>query len=1114
MYSPQGFVLDIDELLAEFSSAAIQRGLVYAEQGRVRTTKWSDDGLELTGRCSGSGVNVYRVSTTFEHVDGGLRLSWVDCSCPIGTYCKHAVALLVAVDAGDSRSPNADRWRSVITKVVDELAPRGAQAGSPIGLEFSIAAPSRYRPGAALALRPLTLGKRGTWIKTGLNWHRLTYQADAGQFDGRQYLAVSAFANEVSRSGVVPIGDAMTITAVPPAFWSRLDDATSAGVTMVPGPGLQAVDFIKSARLRLDFGSDGAGGVTMTVALFVDGERSDPYGVGLIGSPAPHGMFTVVDGVLRLGRFDPVPGRTTLELLARDEQVHIPAETVVEFSLDFLPRLVDVAQVEIEEGLFTPPTISGPTPVLTLKFNPDGARAYWSTRYEVNDTHHDFDPGSEPVRTGYRDAGAEELAWERILPALRAVAAASRTFKQQAVAHHFEWTVRRSSSSAPIDELRAIIQSSDAAGAAAVASLATLRSGADLTLVEAAVLCGELLPRLACRDAFTVELDHDAPAFRAADSGPQLEFGSGDGEPVRNDWFDLNVTVQIDGHKLPIAAVIAELASGATHMLLPDGVYFRLDTPELLRLRELIEEARALGEVEAGKVNAGSLNVTLWEELLSLGVVDEQVANWQQSLARLATARPPVPVEVPSGLDATLRDYQLDGLNWLTFLWDNELGGVLADDMGLGKTVQTLALIARVAEGGARRFLVVAPTSVVTNWTAECRKFTPGLTAVAVTSTGRRSGTSLAEQVAGADIVVTSYALLRIDFEAYAGIDWAGVILDEAQFVKNHASKTHQCVRRLDARFKLAITGTPMENNLMELWALLSITSPGLFPSPKAFTDYFRKPIESGSDKQRLAVLRRRIKPVMLRRTKGQVAAELPPKQEQVLSLDLGVKHRRIYDTRMARERQKVLGLLGEWEKNQFQVFRSLTLLRQLSLHAGLVDETNLEVSAAKVDFLVEQLPELVAEGHSALVFSQFTGFLDILRSQLDTAAVGYSYLDGSLSRRERDAAIEQFKAGTNQVFLISLKAGGFGLNLTEADYCFVCDPWWNPAAEAQAIDRTHRIGQTRPVTVYRLVSQGTIEEKVVALQDRKRGLFTAVVDEGDVFGSAITASDVRELFG
>jgi SNF2 family DNA or RNA helicase len=593
-----------------------------------------------------------------------------------------------------------------------------------------------------------------------------------------------------------------------------------------------------------------------------------------------------------------------------------------------------------------------------------------------------------------------------------------------------------------------------------------------------------------------------------------VEFAGRDADPVRNDWFDLSVSVNIDGYQVPISAVIAQLASGATHMLLPDGVYFPLATPELLRLRELIEEARALGEFEGERANAGSRNVTLWDELLGLGVVDEQVASWRGSVARMAAARPPVPVDVPDGLDATLRDYQRDGLNWLSFLWDNGLGGVLADDMGLGKTLQTLALIARVAEQGPQRFLVVAPTSVVTNWVAESDKFTPGLAAIAVTSTEARSGTSLADRVATADIVVTSYALLRIDFEAYAGIDWAGVILDEAQFVKNHASKTHQCVRRLDSPFKLAITGTPMENNLMELWSLLSITAPGLFPSPAAFGDYFRKPIESGSNRERLPLLRRRIKPVMLRRTKSEVATELPPKQEQVLSLDLSAKHRKIYDTQMARERQMVLGLLGDWEKNRFQVFRSLTLLRQLSLHAGLVDEGHRDIGAAKVEFLVEQLPTLVAQGHSALVFSQFTGFLDILRAHLDAVGLSYSYLDGSSTSRQRDAAIGSFKAGNNQVFLISLKAGGFGLNLTEADYCFVCDPWWNPAAEAQAIDRTHRIGQTRPVTVYRLVSQGTIEEKVVALQERKRKLFTAVLDEGDVFGSAITASDVRELFG
>jgi superfamily II DNA or RNA helicase len=1115
MVTRRSFVLNADDLLGDFDIGTVTRGTRYANLGRVRDAAWSDDGLELTGWCSGSGDNLYLVEVGFRRFGDELLLASVDCSCPVGAYCKHAVALLLTASSRDAQPPAADRWRTVLTKMMDELAPSGGDRVLPIGLEFSVGPPNRYRPGIEVAMRPVTIGKRGTWIKTGLTWQRLAHHAGAPEFDRRQYDALRALVSDVQRSGIMPISDVMAIGYVPQTLWQRLDEAQDAGVSILAdgASGLRTVEFIKSATMRLDFTSDETGGALMSVSLIVDGEARDPGGVGLIGSPAPHGMYTVVDGVLRMGRFDPVPSRTTLDLVSRNERVRIPADVVAEFALDILPRLVDVTPVEIEEGLFTPPAVSGPTPMLTVKLGADGVRAYWSIRYRVDERHHDFDPDSGARRPGYRDADAEAHAWATVAPALRAVAAASRTWKQQA-GGHLQKAMTRLASVELLDELAAIGTSEDAAGAAEVSSLGTLRAGVGLTLAEAAVLLGEVLPRLDCSAAFGIDLDSSVPDFRAAETGPRLEFSSGDGEPVRNDWFDLNIALSIDGERVPIAAVIAELAMGATHMLLPNGVYFRLDTPELLRLRELIEEARALGEIEGERANAGSHNATMWEELLTLGVVDEQVAAWRDGLARLATARPPVPVDLPEGLDATLRDYQRDGLNWLSFLWDNELGGVLADDMGLGKTVQTLALIARVAEKGPGKFLVVAPTSVVTNWVAEAAKFTPGLTAVAVTSTQGRSCTSLSERAEAADIVVTSYALLRIDFEAYAEIDWAGIILDEAQFVKNHASKTHQCVRRLDARFKLAITGTPMENNLMELWSLLSITAPGLFPSPRTFNDYFRKPIESGSDRDRLAVLRRRVKPVLLRRTKAQVAGELPAKQEQVLTLDLNAKHRRLYDTHLARERQKVLGLLGDWEKNRFEVFRSLTLMRQLSLHAGLVDESKLDVGAAKVDFLVEQLPELVAEGHSALVFSQFTGFLGILRAHLDAAGVDYSYLDGSSSSRQRDAAIGSFKAGVNQVFLISLKAGGFGLNLTEADYCFVCDPWWNPAAEAQAVDRTHRIGQTRPVTVYRLVSQGTIEEKVVELQERKRHLFTAVVDEGEVFGSVMTASDVRGLFG
>ena len=326
--------------------------------------------------------------------------------------------------------------------------------------------------------------------------------------------------------------------------------------------------------------------------------------------------------------------------------------------------------------------------------------------------------------------------------------------------------------------------------------------------------------------------------------------------------------------------------------------------------------------------------------------------------------------------------------------------------------------------------------------------------------------------------------MFRLDADAYSQREWSGLFLDEAQFVKNHQSKAYQCVRRLPAPFKLAITGTPMENNLMELWSLLSITAPGLFPNPTRFREFYARPIEKDRDGELLAQLRRRIKPLVKRRTKEQVAADLPAKQEQVLEVELHRRHRTIYQRHLQRERQKVLGLINDMDRNRFTILRSLTLLRQLSLHAGLVDDKNHDIPSAKVDALVEQLDDVVGGGHRALVFSQFTGFLDVVRSRLDVAGIDYCYLDGKT--RNRSAVIERFKGGSVPVFLISLKAGGFGLNLTEADYCFLLDPWWNPATEAQAVDRTHRIGQTRQVMVYRLIAADTIEQKVMALKARK----------------------------
>ncbi|WP_284305193.1 DEAD/DEAH box helicase [Mobilicoccus caccae] len=346
--------------------------------------------------------------------------------------------------------------------------------------------------------------------------------------------------------------------------------------------------------------------------------------------------------------------------------------------------------------------------------------------------------------------------------------------------------------------------------------------------------------------------------------------------------------------------------------------------------------------------------------------------------------------------------------------------------------------------------------------------------------------------------------------DTYTDIRWRALILDEAQFVKNHRAKTYQVIRRMERDFTLAMTGTPLENSLMDLWSLLSLTAPMLYPTPQDFAVDYRTPIEMDGDRVRLAGLRRSIAPFVLRRTKEAVASDLPPKQEQTLVVPMNPAHRRVYDRHLQRERQRVMGLLDDLAGNRVAVLSALTTLRQMALSPALLDPAYAPIEPSKVEVLVEHLTELAAEGHRALVFSQFTRYLRQVREALEQAGVSTEYLDGRT--RDRQERLTRFREGDATAFCISLKAGGFGITLTEADYVYVLDPWWNPAAEAQAVDRTHRIGQDKPVMVYRLVAADSIEEKVRDLQQRKRDLFARVVDEGEMFGSALSVDDLRAL--
>jgi len=1122
--------LDLASLRDAVDPGSYRRGERYARQGAVAQLRWESSRSALQGLVRGSGGQFYTTIAYFS--PGGAPFEHGVCSCPVGADCKHVVALVLtamsaddtdrgdraarapAEPAGDRRlylvpaaeaPPPQPEWEASLGALLGGAGntQASAPAPTPLGIELTYS-PGQARPATRwqpasqpvpkLLARLVQPGRSGGWAAGSLSWSKLDSLSYYGSYCAAQIRALRdlyALHKSASQYGYYGYGDEKNIdllTFESAQLWPLLDEATGAGLRLVHARGLGDVELAEAAVCLDVTSADDQGGLALAPVLRlapVAGPASDVVPLRFIGSsghglayarPGDGGLRTDPDlrrvGLARLAR--PVPPPLQRMLLG-GQRLEVPATDQVRFASGYYPRLRRWAEVTSSDGSFEPPEISGPALVLQATYQPGHELDLrWAWSYQVGDSTLRLPPGTQgdPGADACRDEAAERrLLAELDLP-LESYGLAEAGQRGRDLVPH-----------------------------ARLAGLATMR------------FTTELLPLLAGHLAVAAEVSGDPADYR--ETSDSLQIGVATAEVAGDtDWFDLGITITVDGREVPFADMFVALSRGESHLLLADGAYFSLLKPELQALAALIGEARALRDAPPGELRISRFQAGLWQELAELGVVSRQAQAWQEQVSGLLTLGSIDQPSQPAGLLAQLRPYQADGFGWLAFLWRHRLGGILADDMGLGKTLQSLALIshARDADQDGPPFLIVAPTSVVPNWAAEAARFAPGLRVVAISETGARRGEKLADVVAGADAVVTSYTLLRIDVEEYCAQRWAGLILDEAQFAKNHQSKIYQCARRLPAPVKVAITGTPMENNLMELWSLLSITAPGLFPSPVRFREYYARPIERSSSAELLGQLRRRIRPLVMRRTKEQVAAELPAKQEQVLEVDLHPRHRKLYQTHLQRERQKVLGLIGDMDANRFAILRSLTLLRQLSLHAGLVDAEHADLASAKLDVLAEQLADVVGGGHKALVFSQFTGFLRMAADRLDAEGIGYCYLDGST--RGRAAVIDRFTSGLAPVFLISLKAGGFGLNLTEADYCFLLDPWWNPATEAQAVDRAHRIGQTRNVMVYRLISRDTIEQKVMALKARKAELFSSVLDEGNVFGASLNADDIRGLFG
>lgn len=578
------------------------------------------------------------------------------------------------------------------------------------------------------------------------------------------------------------------------------------------------------------------------------------------------------------------------------------------------------------------------------------------------------------------------------------------------------------------------------------------------------------------------------------------------------DWFEMTIEYSSsDGSRFSEAEVHELLRSGRPWRKKPDGRIQMINSPMLEEFQEVLRDCSPDRRGEKYRLDASQApflvnsirEVSTWK-------VRGNPEDWTD----------PSSVEVtwPSSLKDILRDYQKTGTRWMYGLGENRLGGILADDMGLGKTLQTLTCLTMRRDAGKRAgsnpgpSMVVCPTSLVHNWKEEARRFVPDLKVVAMHGPRRES---LLPELANADLIITSYALIQRDIDHYLPLTLDAVFVDEAQNIKNPDSKSARALRKLRASTRFALTGTPVENRIMDLWAIMDFVMPGYLGQRKDFQMRYEAPIAKAGDKSTAGRLRRRISPFLLRRVKSEVVRELPDRIDQIRFCDMSPDQSALYRSILESGRSRIQEIVGTrgFSGNQFLVFQTLMRLRQACCDVRLLgDDARFEsVRSAKLELFQELVGEAVDGGHKVLVFSQFTSMLKLLREQLDESQTGYSLLQGDT--RNRQKVIDDFRTDpARKIFLISLKAGGTGLNLTEADVVIHYDPWWNPAVEDQATSRAHRIGQDRVVTSYKLITRGTIEEKILHLQDKKRKLFESMVDESAKSADSLTWEDVQDL--
>ena len=1081
-----------DDIRRQFDPGTFARGEEYARKDRV--IEIALDGDRIHGEVQGSGHNRYRQTIRVKFDKRDVRFSG-DCSCPMTRNCKHVVSvLLTGLQRGAADVPAAAaRWLERLAALQNGLRnAASAPSDDTLRLVYVIVP---QRNGKAPGLHPYTARLRNdgsvvaAFPETDPLQLLASRQPHVRREDEEPLRLLGAMMVTQGRPTPAGVLGAQLLgkLSVEGRLWRAYTahDAKRGDMDrVVPGP---------QRRMALAWLEDDADAEAVTLGWRMDGGgpvehlfQTDPL-YYLDGSTT--GVLAVPD------QFAGVPPAVLLDLVAqapalRAEQRNRVTGRMAELGLDRLvPPPAEVAVHERRDVV--------PVPCLVLDSLQMPTRRGWIWR-DVAVLAFDYD--------GLSTEGVDEPVVRR--PLEDGIEVIVRHQKAEAVA-------------------AARLAASGFAPPPPDAPLLDGWSGALELPCQAAWLAfvREELPRLRA-DGWRVRIDGDF-RYDLADVDEwyaDLDEGEQDG----SGWFDLELGVVVAGERhalLPLllemireapkefdAAALAARAdadellvelSGSTRVALPWGRV----KPILATLGELYFSDRIGTTIHLPAMDAARL-AELERAARMRWLGGERLRELGRKLHDFAGI---LPVDVPAGLRAELRAYQRTGLDWMQFLREFGFGGILADDMGLGKTIQTLAHILVEKEAGRldAPALVVAPTSLMGNWQAEAARFAPDLRVLLLHGKERKASF---DRIDTADVVLTTYALLGRDEPALRKHRYHLLILDEAQYIKNSRAKAAQTVRLLDARHRLCLTGTPVQNHLGELWSQFHFLMPGLLGDEKTFNAAFRKPIEKEGDVLRKDLLARRLKPFMLRRTKDKVATELPPKTEVVLPIELDGAQRDLYETVRVAMDKKVREAIDSkgLARSHIVILDALLKLRQVCCDPRLLDAAA-AAGSAKMDALLELLDTLLSEGRSVLVFSQFTSMLALIGAALRARGIAFALLTGDTA--DRATPVAAFQRGEVSVFLISLKAGGVGLNLTAADTVIHYDPWWNPASENQATDRAWRIGQEQPVFVYKLIAQGTLEEKIQEMQRRKGELANAVLDAEGGLAAVIGPDELRGLF-